>query len=302
MIYSVNGSFLYYDDKDVVVRDYYQNLVELIKSIISNNPLLNVNITICNNPFDFNNTNKTIKIKINYEHTLVKRNGRSVPIGTPVGNIDDDNNEKYLVRIDKFDDLKSADIIIDYSIPNIINVKSCSKFNAISEKHIYISSSIHEPYFDKTKRNINTLTTFINTVEPRRAGLLNKLKSHTNIHNCFDKTELQNILKNTKILINIHQTPYHHTFEELRVLPALECGVIVISERSPLNETIPYNNLIIWADYNDIIEKVREVIENYEIFHSTIFSTENRDILYELKNENYKVLQSAILHRSLTIV
>jgi hypothetical protein len=114
---------------------------------------------------------------------------------------------------------------------------------------------------------------------------------------------LQNILKNTKILINIHQTPHHHTCEELRILPALECGVIVISERSPLNELIPYNNLIIWADYDDIIEKTKEVKENYDFFHNKIFSKENMTLLSDLKKKNIEVLQHAIvIHNKITVV
>jgi hypothetical protein len=286
MIFNAKGSCLYYKDHVDVVDDYYQNIVKLIKLIIANNPSLNVNIAICNNTFNFNNTNKTVNIKIK---------GRSIPSGTPVGNIDDGDNSKYLVRIDQFDNLNNSDIVIDYSIPNIHNVKTCAKYNSFSKKHVYISSSIYEPYFDKANRNIITLTTFINTKEPRRAVLLNKLITHTNIHNCFDKSELQNILKNTKILINIHQTPHHHTFEELRILPALECGVIVISEKSPLNELIPYNNLIVWADYDDIIEKTKEVKENYDFFHNTIFSKENMTLLSELKQKNYEVLQHAIV-------
>jgi hypothetical protein len=103
MIYNAKGSSLYYKDHVDVVDDYYQNIVELIKLIITNNPSLNVNISICNNTVNFNNTNKTVNIKINYEHTLVKSKGRSIPSGTPVGNIDDGDNAKYLVRIDQFD-------------------------------------------------------------------------------------------------------------------------------------------------------------------------------------------------------
>jgi len=298
MIFNANGSYLHYDDENDVVDGYYQNVIELLKKIIMNNSHVNVNIVICNKTVQLKNTNRTLYIKINYEHTLVKSQGRSIPPNTPVGNIETDDNEKYLVRIDQFENLNNSDIIIDYSIPNIHNVQTCLKYKNFSDKHIYISSSIYEPYFTTPNRNIITLTTFINTNEPRRAEILNKLKGHTNINNCFNKTELQNILKKTKILINIHQTPHHHTFEELRVLPALECGVVVISERSPLNELIPYNNLIIWADYDNIIEKTREVIEKYDFYHNEIFSAENKHLLYELKTTNYKVLQDAILQQS----
>ena len=92
-----------------------------------------------------------------------------------------------------------------------------------------------------------------------------------NVNNCFIKNDLQNLYKNTKILINIHQTEHHHTFEELRVLPALQCGVIVISENSPLSELVPYNDYIIWTSYDKILEKTIEIINNYDYFHDLIW-------------------------------
>jgi hypothetical protein len=121
---------------------------------------------------------------------------------------------------------------------------------------------------------------------------------HININNCFEPNKLEDILKQTKIIINIHQTPHHHTLEELRVLPALECGVIVISEKSPLIETVPYHDLIIWSSYDEIIEKVKEVINNYEFLHNKIFSVENIDRICGYKKQNYHVLHNAILKKT----
>ena len=196
-------------------------------------------------------------------------------------------------------ELNNAHIIIDYSNPNIYNVKTCPLYESFSKKHIYIFSSLYEPYFMNKDRNINALTTFINTAEPRRRELLVNIAKekieHININNCFEENKMQYILKNTKILINIHQTPHHHSVEELRVLPALECGVIVISEHSPLIETIPYNNLIIWADYDGIIEKTKEVARNYDLFHNKIFTKENINLLGSFKKINYDSLQAEII-------
>jgi hypothetical protein len=303
MLYSVNNSFLYYKDKFGIINDYYQNIVNLIKNILENNPNLEINILLCDN-YNFDNNNKTLKININYEHTLVKKGGRSVKNNTPFGdvNVINDTNNKYLVRIDNYDILNISDIIIDYSNANIYNVNSCPIYNSFSKRHIYISSSIYNPYFIKENRNIITLTTFINTNEDRRKKLLKNINNqkiqHININNCFQENELQNILKKTKILINIHQTPHHHTLEELRVLPALECGVIVISEQSPLLETIPYSDLIIWTNYDNIVQKTKEVINNYDFFYNKIFTTENIEKLCNLKKLNYDILENTILEKS----
>jgi len=290
--------FFYHNDIGIV-NDYYQMIVEIIKKIIHNNHLFNLNIVLCNNEYNFENNDKTIKISINYEHTLVKIGGRSVPENTPIGNIYDDNGNKYLVRIDKFNQLNDSDIIIDYSIPNIYNVKNSNFFNEFSKKHIYISPTIYNLNLTKQNRNITTLTTFINTKEERREKLINKINdakiSHININNCFKKNDIQNLYSNTKIIINIHQTDHHHTFEELRALPALECGVIVISEISPLSNLIPYSDFIIWVNYDNIIEKTKEIIDNYEYYHDLIFSKNKINKLLELKNINYYNLEEKIL-------
>ena len=297
MIFNINNSFLYYEDNYGIINDYYQMIVEIVKKILCNNSNLNINITLCNT-YNFNNNNKTITININYEHTLVKINGRSVPQNTPIGNIDDDDNNKYLVRICKYDELNNSDIIIDYSIPNMYNIKTCELFNCFSKKHIYISSSIYDLYFIKENRNVTSLTTFINTDEPRRKQLLNEINDkqlhHTNVNNCFEKNKLQELYKNTQILLNIHQTPHHHTFEELRVLPALECGVIVICENSPLNQLIPYSDYIIWTSYEKILEKMIEVINNYDYYYDLIFTKEKKHKLCDFNNINYITLYNKI--------
>jgi hypothetical protein len=302
MIFNVNHSFLYYKKIfDIAKNDYYQNIVNLIKQILHQHPDLCINIILCDH-YQFNNTNKTIFININYEHTLVKLGGRDVPHDTPIGNISYEN-KTYFVRINDYHNLNLSDIIIDYSYPNIHHVKTCPQYHSFSNKHIYISSSIYQPFFSKQNRDITTLTTFINTDEPRRKLLLENIQreniNHKNINNCFGENEMELLLKKTNIIINIHQTPHHDTFEELRVLPALECGVIVISEKSPLIETIPYHDMIIWTSYEDVIEKIKDVIMNYDVYHDEIFSNKNIDRLIHLKKINYDILENKILEISI---
>ena len=82
--------------------------------------------------------------------------------------------------------------------------------------------------------------------------------------------------------------------EELRVLPALTCGVIVIAEESPLKEHIPYNDLIIWTPYDNIIEKIKDVIEHYEEYHSKIFNNNTQLLFDHLHNMNIKHLKDKL--------
>ena len=283
-----------------IVNDYYEYILSIVKYIIDKNNL-SINIILDGREYNFRNNNKTIKIAINYEHTLVKQGGRSIKKGTPFGKIKYENeNENYLVRIDRFQHLNSSDIIIDYSNPNIVNVKQSGLFSDFSNKHIYLAPSLYETlHINNNNRNIQSLTTFININEPRRKKLLENISksnlSHSNINNCFDKIKLQELYQDTKVLINIHQTPHHDTFEELRCLPALQNGVIVVSEKSPLSHLVPYNELIIWSDYDNIINKTKEVLENYKEYYENIFTKKNIYILYSMDGVNKKVMENKII-------
>ena len=295
----INNSVILVCDKEHIVGDYYQYILSLLKNAIEKNNL-SINIILDGENYNFNNNNKTIKININYEHTLVKEGGRSVGNNTPRGKIKYNENKYYLVRIDKFEKLNLSDIIIDYSNPNIANVKQCGLYNDLSDKHIYLAPSLYKNlYINTNNRNNQSLTTFVNINEPRRKTLLEKISQsgleHINKHNCFDKCKLQELYQNTKVLINIHQTPHHDTFEELRCLPALQNGVIVVSEKSPLSHLVPYNELIIWTDYDNIINKTKEVLEKYEEYHKNIFSKKNIDKLNSMDDENKKVMEDKIV-------
>lgn len=301
MFYSANNSFFIYENNIACIDYYFNYIVNIIKKILLENPNLNLNIlfytnNIFNNDIQFSNKNKLIKIGLNIEHTLVKKNGRGITKDSVIGNISTNDGDKYLVRLVDYDNLNNADIIIDYSETNIFNMSSV--FHNLSNKLIYISPSIYNFDNKNNFRNITTLTTFIDIYQPRRYELLMKINNnninHININNCFESVSLQNLYKNTKILINIHQTEHHHTFEELRVLPALLCGVITICEDSPLMELIPYNDYIIWCSYDKIIEKVLEVINNYDYYYNFIFNEEKNIKLDDLKENDYNSLYKKI--------
>lgn len=294
---NIHNSVIVYNFDDFVTRDYNNYILCLLKTVVKNKNLY-VNVIIGNYSHEFKNNNNTYKIHINYEHTLVKGTGRSLNNDSVKGTINYDENKTYLVRINELERYNKNDFIIDYSIPNIHNIHE-SKYKIYTKKMIYIAPYIYDDIYKiMSNRNIQSLTTFINTNEPRRKQLLSNLSNrnvkHTNVNNCFDKYKLQDLYKQTRVLINIHQTDHHHTFEELRCLPALQNGVIVVSEKSPLNNLIPYNDLIIWTDYENVIDKVKDVLDNYETYHNLIFTEQNVRILKGLDMKNAKVLEDKI--------
>lgn len=250
-------------------KDYYDMIVNDLYQIISN---YNINIIVGDYNYTFLNNKKTIKIGINFEHTLVLQ-GEEKSLDAPIGNIIW-NNQKYLVRCENLNMLSNSDIIIDYSLPNIRNVSSF--YPKFSRKLIYYPPILFDYISDLNKSNeIEILTTFINPNLSRRKKLLNKFKleniNYKNVSDQFGSENLKKLYKKTKILVNIHQTDYHHTFEELRVLPALLCNTIVISEESPLTDLVPYKDFIIWCKYDEIVNKIKFIQSFYEIFHDAFF-------------------------------
>jgi len=171
---------------------------------------------------------------------------------------------------------------------------------------VYISPSFYNLYYVKENRNISVLTTFI-APNVKRNMLITELREkgvdHTNVNDCFDKNALCELYKNTRVLVNIHQTYHNHTFEEIRVLPALQCGVLTICENSPLRECIPYTDYIIWSPLDKIVEKTAEVIANYDYYFDEIFgNTVNKQIqLCDLHATNYENLERTILNAVYTV-
>ena len=258
--------------------------------------------------------NKDFKYLINYqkyniyfqiEHNLVLKEGRSIDTSNLIfGNINSIyNNDNYLVRIVNLENYDKYDFIIEYSLLNIENIKLSNKFsNEFLNKILYLPPFVYNIDFNFNKnRNINLLTTYIDVNQERRKILFNNLQNNNidykNINYIFEKNQLCELYDNTKIIINIHQTPHHHTLEEFRILPALSRGVIIISEIVPLKEIIPYHEYIIWTTYENIIEKINETLQNYDFYHNKFFGENSNlnNILNDLNNKSLEKINNKLL-------
>jgi hypothetical protein len=273
--YVANCAIAYDRQYVLYVREYYLYCVSLLKQALSNSKTP-INLIVGHGTAKFANRNKTYQIALQYEHTLVKQGGRDSQ-RAPFGNVLSPDGSAYMVRIENYESYAWQDFVIDYSLPNIANIRSHRKFDAYLKKSACISPLLYSFDPQTTKNRFKPIvTTFNNENEPRRKRLLDQLSSrnlaHGNEKGHFSHDEVATLYRSTQILVNIHQTDHHHTFEELRVLPALLCGCIVVSEDVPLKEHIPYREFIVWADYGTIAEKVKEVHENYTFYFQKIFT------------------------------
>lgn len=133
----------------------------------------------------------------------------------------------------------STTIFVQYSIPNIENIRRSHLYPLLSSHLLYVPALLYPcgVYSKSADRKISVLSTFLIPGNVgRRSDLLNKLGDQIlNVNDVFEWKKTQALYSDTKILVNVHQTNDWQTFEELRVLPALLCGVVVISEyRNPV--------------------------------------------------------------------
>jgi hypothetical protein len=276
----------YYSEPSIHVKDYYEYCTTLLKQKLY---LIENSINIIFGKFDlnFNNINKTLKTDIQIEHTLVKDGGRGVK--QKIFGTIPDNNNFYLVRIDNYEYFNSLDFVIEYSIPNICNIKSCDMFNDYVKKNINISPLCYDVSFDNINKK-DTITLFSNNGSDRREQFLRQISSnlqHIHINNCFLKKDILSQYDKTKILINLRQTDHHDTFEEIRVLPALRRGVIIVSEDIPLKEKLPYHEHVIWCHYKDLITTTKQIEQNYSYYYNKIFNDKLKNIFKNMEKNNY---------------
>lgn len=290
----------------------------LLLEIIENEKIDNINFAHNQQArIQFPNKNFVFLFGYNIEHCIVGygsnfdqsiRITRLAPAYFKYSNITvmNGSNRKYIVRLPNAAQYIQDDIIIEYSNTNLYLLKQAMLTTVpgmefLVKKMVYIApvnSMLYLPWnYSEQDRYINTLTTFYNSNSIRRNNILKLLNGmkHTNMNSTFGE-EAKNVLYHTKILINVHQTEYHHTFEEFRVLPALLSGVIVISEESPFSDEIPYKDAIIFVKYSEIVEKTKYILAHYDqYYHSIYHNTTIVNILQNLHKDNYDRLKAKVL-------
>ena len=73
-----------------------------------------------------------------------------------------------------------------------------------------------------------------------------------------------------KILLNIGNTPEHKIFESIRCDRCLFNKMIIISDKKEDYDTYYYKDYIIFEDYDKIIDKVNDVINNYDTYYKKL--------------------------------
>lgn len=290
----INNSYIYHENNLWnLIQNYLFYEIELVRNFLEQNPSLEINIVFAftdKKDISFSNNNRIIYIYLNVEQLIFKYDDIEVLPKEPEAKLTF-NNIEYTANTYMIDSVKDTDIIFEYSKPNIKILEISGLYPEIVSKFQYVSACFYKNVVKNDfTRNIDTLTLFSSTKPgPKREQKLQEINSllinHRNETDYFGD-ELTTLLQNTKILINIHHSDSQATLEELRILPALMQKVLVVSEISPLTELIPFNPLIIWTTYDNIVQKTKEVLDNYETYYNQIFTEQNINLLNNLHIQN----------------
>eukprot|EP01038_Epipyxis_sp_PR26KG_P014957 gene14957-20120_t len=255
-------------------------------------------------------------IYFNTEHTFIHPANKPVivnssepnndPLGllqisTFKGNLSARNhNETYFIRFHDFADYCSSSVIVDYNLANIYNVQKSGLFNKdFLSRIIYIPAFLYEynPYIGA---HHIVLTCFTRLFGRRRKFMEFVSKAHPNftVHNIGYSSiqEQKSKFDTAKIMINVHQTDHHHTLEEFRILPALLRGVVIVSEEVPYVEFVPYREYIIFAPYQELVETMIYVYNNYDSIRSRFFGNKSSlpSILQEMRANASSSLENVL--------
>lgn len=196
---------------------------------------------------------------------------------------------------------REASAIIDYAAVNVKNIKYSDLNRFTQGKHVYIAPLITRHMINESPRRRDILSILTVMSKPkageRRAQIVEDLSRQglrfKHVENKYRR--LDQVYSRAGILLNINQTDYHHTLTELRLLPALSQGVIVISEIVPEIGSVPYSKFIFFARRNELGDVIRRVQDNYhDVWHS-IFSTQDfAATMSDIHAQNLEAFRSVI--------
>lgn len=304
----IKDSFLVFDEEGFFdcVWDYKEYVLSLLEECLRSYTGTErfILLFMTNIPIPAPLGYRVIRIGINFEHTLIHPGVKNMEINLANGDVCirsrvalPDGGGEFLLRLINYKELLDSDVIIDYSSVNTYNISYTHVLWEYENKMIRLSPFLYDIDWTSCVRSIDTLTTFVGRRDRRDQFLRHlrqRLPQHTSVTDVFDPRGKQELYRRTKIMLNIHQCLHHNTFEEIRVLPSLLCGTLIISEDTPLRQVIPYQHMVIWCSPEEVVERTVHVLDHYEEYWHQIFTGDNRRLLEGIRREDRASFQAKL--------
>jgi hypothetical protein len=92
--------------------------------------------------------------------------------------------------------------------------------------------------------------------------------------------ERDRIFSKTKIFINLHKSGDSKILETFRITELIKNRVIIISQNVVKEKTELFNDYIIYVPDNLLIQKYKEILENYESYYNKIYGNKTNEELF----------------------
>ncbi len=187
--------------------------------------------------------------------------------------------------------IQSGVRIADYSLSNLTFLKLYTEDKKIMS---YKNDAVYLPYQYNLRdqvqlENIDGLYTYdigiINALPKKDASVNSSLTyRRTLLWEQLEQTGLKcinilgwgaardEILKRCKVIINVHHFECFNIFEQIRCDRLLFAKKIIISDKSIYTDNYDMLGSVIWEDYDNIIPRTKEVLENFEIYNNKMKS------------------------------
>jgi hypothetical protein len=183
-------------------------------------------------------------------------------------------------------------IIYDYSEYNIQKIKECRP--DIVVKHLpYQYMNIQSEYSVKKTVTVGMFSS------PRHANITHRIFIEDELcrrgfdHRVFSYdawyVEKFKKLLGVKILLNIHASDQFRVLEQLRLNEAIFNKIIVVSERCSDEDSYYLKKYVIFCDYENILDKLQDVVENYEEYYKSIYDNFDAELL-EIQHYYKKII------------
>ncbi len=154
---------------------------------------------------------------------------------------------------------------VDYSEVNLLVV-------ANELKKVYLPYQVHHREIKNYPKNADVCIVYPYKSE-RRYKIINELKNsgiHVDEISGFLGSRDEKLFR-YKILLNIHFDDDYNIFEEMRCNRCIMNQMIVVSEKSWYDDLHLLRRHFLSVDYDKIVAKVKDVLINYDLYHSHLF-------------------------------
>jgi hypothetical protein len=183
--------------------------------------------------------------------------------------------KKYRVAMMRY--LEKGYRVIDYSEENVfLLARAAERHLSNNIKCIPYQVNSDEVYSgcEKTKG-----VCFIGCISPRRQAILRQVPNVSVVRGWGVERDAR--LFAHKIMVNVHFSHDYGINEQLRINRCVFNRLVVVSERSVYDESVydesAHDDLlylrkyIVFCDYDRIADTVRDILDNYESFHASLF-------------------------------